>query len=288
MNWPATLVNSLWVGSSLPAWNTFRRALNRPDKTQQHLLGAMLADNMHCAYGRTHGFGQIAGYADFVRRVPLTDFETLAPWIDRIRSGERGVLTTAPVTHLLPTSGSTGAGKLIPFTQPLQRQFNQAIGPWIADLALKHPQILFGPAYWSITPPQKKSTTGSSVVPVGFADDADYLGGAKARLVRAGMVVPGRLSDTGDLEEFRFQTLLALLKEPDLRLISVWHPSFLTLLLDALPEMWEKILAQLNLSDQRRVHQLEQANPLEPETLWPHLRVISCWGDGHAAMPLAE
>jgi len=33
---------------------------------------------------------------------------------------------------------------------------------------------------------------------------------------------------------------------------------------------------------------LERANPHQPETLWPSLKVISCWGDGHAALPLAE
>src|SRR5262245_40591346 len=116
MNWPATIANSLWVGSSLPAWNAFRRALNRPAEAQQNLLRALLAANSDCAYGRAHQFNEIKDYAGFVRRVPLADYEHLAPWVDRIRRGEQGVLTTTRVTHLIPTSGSTGARKLIPFT----------------------------------------------------------------------------------------------------------------------------------------------------------------------------
>ena len=68
MNWQATIANSLWIGSGLPAWSAFRRALHRPAQTQWDLLRNMLADNSHCVYGRAHGFGQIKDYADFVRR----------------------------------------------------------------------------------------------------------------------------------------------------------------------------------------------------------------------------
>ena len=288
MKWPATIANSAWVGSSLPAWRAFRRALHRPAETQWNLLRNLLANNSDCDYGRAHGFGRIKDYADFARRVPLVDYENLVPWIDRIREGDQGGLTAAKVTHLIPTSGSTGARKLIPFTRQLQGQFNRAIDPWITDLALRQPQMLLGPAYWSITPPQRTLASETSVIPIGFADDASYLGGAKGELVRTAMVIPDPLGNLEDLDEFRFRTLLCLLGERDLRLISVWHPSFLSLLLDALPGHWGKILAQLGQKDKRRAHDLERANPHQPETLWPRLKVISCWGDGHAAPPLAE
>ena len=288
MNWPATIANSLWVGSSLPAWVNFHRALNRPAEVQWDLLRRLLACNSDCAYGRAHGFGEIKSYEEFARRVPIVDYENVAPWVNRIRDGEPRVLTSERVTHLIPTSGSTGARKLIPFNAGLQREFNRAIGPWMADLARQHSKILFGPAYWSITPAQQPPEAEPSAVPVGFADDASYLGGAKGWLVRAAMVAPNELGNVHDLEEFRFQTLLCLLRQRDLRLISVWHPSFLTLLLDALPDHWGKILAQLRRENNHRARELENTNPHQPESLWPHLRVISCWGDSHAELSLAD
>ena len=288
MNWPATIANSLWVGSSLPAWVNFHRALNRPAEVQWDLLRRLLVCNSDCAYGRAHGFGEIKSYEEFTRRVPIVDYENVAPWIDRIRGGEPRALTNERVTHLIPTSGSTGARKLIPFTAGLQKEFNRAISPWMADLTRQHLKILFGPAYWSITPAQQPPEAESSVVPIGFADDASYLGGAKGWLVRAAMVAPNELGNAHDLEEFRFQTLLCLLRQRDLRLISVWHPSFLTLLLDGLPDHWEKILAQLRRENNHRAREVENTNPHQPESLWPHLRVISCWGDSHAELSLAE
>jgi len=42
-------------------------------------------------------------------------------------------LTEEPVLLLEPTSGSTSAKKLIPYTRGLQREFSSAIGKWLWD-----------------------------------------------------------------------------------------------------------------------------------------------------------
>jgi len=284
----ATIANSLWIGSSLPSLARFNRALNDPAAAQDGLLRGLLARNAESAYGRAHGFAEIRGYEEFARRVPLVNHDDLEPWIERIRHGEARVLTTEPVTHLIPTSGSTGARKLIPFTDGLQREFNRAIGPWIADLARQHPGILFGPAYWCITPAMQSVETEASLVPIGFADDASYLGGWKSWLARKATVAPDGTSSIADMEEFRFRTLSCLLRERDLRLISVWHPTFLALLLDALPNYWERILAELHQDQRRRARELERVNPADAPSLWPNLEIISCWGDGQAESAIAD
>jgi hypothetical protein len=288
MNWRATIANSLWISSSVAALVKFQRAVRRPAETQRDLLHDLLARNAECEYGRAHGFDSIRSYKEFAQRVPMVDYDDLEPWIERIRRREFRLLTSEPTTHLIPTSGSTGRRKLIPFTNGLQQEFDAAIGAWIGDLARQHPGISRGPAYWSITPTTQSVELEPSVVPIGFADDASYLGGVKSWLVRAAMVVPNGLSQTANLEEFHYRTLLCLLRQRDLRLISIWHPSFLTLLLDAVPVHWEKLMTDLRRIRSSRARELERANPRQPETLWPKLRVISCWGDGHAELALGE
>jgi len=62
-----------------------------------------------------------------------------------------------------------------------------------------------------------------------------------------------------------------------------WHPSFLTLLLDALPDHWSEIVKQISLENTGRARELEHADPRQPGTFWPQLHVISCWGEGHGA-----
>ena len=287
MNATATIANSLWIGSSLPGWRRFRAALNRPDAIQQNLLHQLIRINAESAFGRLHHFSEINNYTQFVRNVPILNYEDLAPWITRIQNGEQGVLTQGKVTHLIPTSGSTGGRKLIPFTKALQNEFNRGVAPWIVDLAREHPDIIFGPSYWCITPPAQSLEAEGSTVPIGFDDDISYLGSIKSRVVRAAIVAPVEISGVFDFADFRFRTLTALLRPRDLRLFSVWHPSFLTLLLDALPGCWDKILSNFRSTSYNRLRELEKADPLRPETFWPRLRVISCWGDGQAAIPLA-
>ncbi len=294
MRLKATIANAIWTASNLPAYRRFRQALREPQITQRQKLSDLLKQNVNTAFGKAHGFDRIGTYEEFTHRVPLSDYSALEPWIARIRQGDRNVLTRDPVTHLIPTSGSTGARKLIPFTAGLQREFNAALGPWLVDLARQSPGLIGGPAYWSITPAIGGEAAEKSAVPVVFDADTAYLGGGRRRLADAVMAVPSRVGRAKSLEVFRYQTLLHLLLCRELRLISVWHPSFLTLLLDALPAHWEGLVSDIERGTgstpalPQRACELRAADSLQPETLWPSLRVISCWGDGAAAFALDQ
>jgi hypothetical protein len=308
MNLLPFLANLAWVASSWPGGRQFRRALHCPEQTQDEWLSRHLARHGNAAYGRAHGVDGIRSYAEFARRVPLVDYEDLEAWIRRIQRGEAAVLSTDPVQHLIPTSGSLGAQKLIPFTAGLERDFNAALGPWIMDLHRAKPRLACGPAYWSITPAAQTEAKEPSAIPIGFEDDGQYLGGVRRRFVDAVMAVPPVLRQVTDQEAFRYLTLLCLLRHRDLRLMSVWHPTFLMLLLDRLPGIWGELLHDLRagecsraiplpaavrsrlglVSNPRRVRELKRADPTRPESLWPDLQMISCWGDAHAELAVQE
>ena len=271
----ATAANLAWLAASAPAHARFVHALRDPAGAQRTWLRSHLSRHASCAYGRSLGLGEIRGYEDFARRVPIADYDDLAPWIASIRRGETDVLTREPVTRLLPTSGTSGARKLIPFTSSLQSEFNAAIGPWFFDLWRQHPSLALGPAYWSLTPSGAAHESAPSAVPIGFDTDSHHLGGARARIVAATMAVPSTVAAIRDLAEFRRTVLRHLLACADLRFISVWHPSFLSLLLDTLEREWSTLSS--TLPPARRA--------LDPARLWPKLRVVSCWADAHAAAP---
>ena len=63
--------------------------------------------------------------------------------------------------------------------------------------------------------------------------------------MEAALAVPNAVKHLRDLSVFRYVTLLFLLRQPRLRLISVWHPTFLSLLLEALPGGWESLLRDI-------------------------------------------
>jgi len=306
----AAWAQRLWAAANLRRWRRFRAALGDPGRCQRRLLLATLRANAETAFGRRHRFAGIATVEDFRRRVPLVRYDELTPWLDRIRRGEPAVLTRDRVLLLTPSGGSTAAAKLVPFTRALQAEFQRAIGPWVVDLFRRHPGLARGCAYWSLSPAAEPagSEPEPGAVPVGFADDTAYLAGLFRRLVGRTLAVPAAVSRLADVESFRYATLLHLLRARDLALVSVWHPSFWTLLLEPLARHWERLLEDLAAGtltppaanenggdaapapdpDPARAAELRRLGPGSPAAIWPRLAVISCWADGHAAGAAAD
>lgn len=296
----AALANVAWLAASSPAHHAFARALRNPRAAQESLLRRYLHENGATRFGSEHGFAAIRDYRDYAARVPARDYEAFRPWIAAIARGERGVLTQDAVRTMQPTGGSTGGRKWIPFTPRLQAEFARAVSAWITGMAREHPAILRGRAYWSVTPAAETPADPVMQLPAGFEDDSAYLGGAMAPLVAATMAVPGGLRRVRDIGEFRRLTLLHLLRAEDLGMISVWHPSFLGLLMDAMAEQWSGLLADLAKgvttgepaldvpASPRRAQALRATSPEEPADVWPHLALISCWGDAAAAGPMEQ
>lgn len=295
----ASVVNVAWMTAQLGGYWRFRRALGRVQPTQETLLMGYLQKNAATEFGRRHGFATIRSVREYQERVPLSTYEDYIDSIQRLRSGAGGILTAARVNCLEPTSGSTQAAKLIPYTRDLQSEFGRAIAPWMFDLALSAPANLGGPAYWSITPAmtQPVSSEGDDAngTAVGFEADSAYLGGWLGWLANLTLVDCNDLRHIQDVEDFRRRTLVRLLSEGDLRLISVWHPTFLTLLLDTLVASWGELVddvsrglppagaVRASRANPARARQLARADPSRPASIWPRLTLVSCWGDGHAA-----
>lgn len=281
----ARVANTLWSLASVPAYVAFRAALHEPERTQAAILRRYVERNADTAFGRRHGFDRIASPADFARRVPVADYDATSPDIDRVARGESNVLTADAVVRLATSSGSTRARKLIPYTRELQREFGRAIGPWIVDLFARDPSLIGGPAYWSISPvvdapPEPARPAGAP--PIGFDDDSAALGGIAARLVDAVMAVPASVRLVRDVDAFRYATALALLRRRDLRLVSVWHPSFLELLLDTIVREWPQLL------DDVGDRPLRDVDPRDVRAIWPRLGLVSCWADAHAGPAAAS
>ncbi len=296
----AAAANLVWLGASVGPWRRFRAAARQVGAAQARRLREYLTRNAATAIGKRYRFAAIRSVEEYQERVPLGGYDELAPYVERIRRGERQVLTREPVRRLQPSSGSTSAAKLIPFTATLQRELRAAVGPWMVDVAMRHRAVLNGPAYWSITPAFATPASADAAVPVGFEDDAAYLGGAVAWALGAALAVPSAVARLRDVAEFRRATLLYLLRASNLRLLSVWHPSFLTLLLDTMVAEWDRLVRLVGRgfvsadatvripAARRRAEALGEADPACVASVWPRLALVSCWADGHAARALPD
>ena len=192
----------------------------------------------------------------FRENVPVVSYDDLIPWLDRISSGASDVLFAGRPIAFERTGGSSGAAKLIPYSAGGLRDFQRSVAPWFADVVTTH--RITGRAYFSISPATRPATSIAGI-PVGLPDGA-YLGEAASAALAKMTAVPFDVASISDVGRWREETLRHLTAARDLELLSVWSPTFLLQLLDHIRD---------------------------PRTLWPRLKVVSCWASG-ASRPFAE
>ena len=224
--------------------------------TQARKLAQIVNQNSETDFGKRFGFSRIKSIVDFRSAVPITTYEDYEDYVAQIADGKEGVLTRNRVLMLEPTSGSTSPSKFIPYTASLKKEFQAGIFPWLYDLLSKRPGLTKGSFYWSITPASHQQERTSGGIPIGFGDDGAYFTDEQKVLISQLSAVPFDVAQIQDIEEFRRQTLAYLTSNKDLVFISIWNPTFLSLLLRPL------------------------RNPGE---VWPNLSLISSWADGNAA-----
>ncbi|WNG23061.1 GH3 auxin-responsive promoter family protein [Cystobacter fuscus] len=292
-----------------PSALRFHQALSRPERAQAECLSRVLrAVEGTTQAARLPGFPRVRTAREFQDAVPLSTPDSVLADIEALKAGARRVLTRAPVSRFEPSGGSSGASKYIPVTQGLLGEFHHALAPMLFDLLTARPALRAGPSYWSISPIGRKQGRTPGGIPVGSVEDSAYFPRFLQPLLTRVFAVPGAVAWLPDVESCRYVTLWFLVAREDLALVSVWNPSFLTLLMDALERHGERladdlergvcrppggsggdvgaVLARLRFSPQpQRARVLREAlrSGLRGAALWPRLSLLSMWTDAQAA-----
>lgn len=87
------------------------RALRRVREVQEGQLLRFIRHAQDTEFGKRYGFGTIQRYEDYRSRVPVGDYDSFSPSIERMRSGERNVLVPELVQYYGNSSGSSTKGK---------------------------------------------------------------------------------------------------------------------------------------------------------------------------------
>jgi hypothetical protein len=90
-------------------------------EVNRKLLSDILTENSATEYGVKYDFANIKNADDYRRKVPLTDWDDYAFYIEKIADGEKNVLTKADIVHLANSSGTTGKLKQVPVTKRSQQ-----------------------------------------------------------------------------------------------------------------------------------------------------------------------
>lgn len=87
-----------------------------PMEENEKLLFKILRSNAGTEYGKLHNFAGIGSIEEFRKNVPVSAYEDFAPYIERVKNGEKNVLTSSEILGYSRTSGSSGVPKYIPAT----------------------------------------------------------------------------------------------------------------------------------------------------------------------------
>ena len=89
----------------------------KPHKTQDKVFKNLISKAKNTAFGKDHDFKNIVSYDDFKKRVKVTDYEGLRPYVDRMVAGEEDILWQGKPLYFAKTSGTTSGAKYIPITK---------------------------------------------------------------------------------------------------------------------------------------------------------------------------
>jgi hypothetical protein len=299
----SVILNALIHTVTRARWHNFMGRCRHLEQTQRGLLEERLQRNADTVFGREHDFARLKSPADYARALPVSSWETVDPYVDRLIAGETDVLTAGPrPTMFNKTSGTTGKPKLIPVT-PESKQgnaLNQKV--WAFAAIGPHPRFLAGKVF-PIVNKAVEGYTPHTNIPYGAVS------GLMVRdahpLARAKYAYPYEAVEIEDFNARRYAMMRCAVPE-SVSFIPASNPNALLKLFESadthkadlfrdihdgtlsanhdIPGPIRDALSRRFKPNPGRARELEQlaerAGRLQPRDYWPDLKLIGCWKGG--------
>ncbi|MDB2492885.1 GH3 auxin-responsive promoter family protein [Flavobacteriaceae bacterium] len=98
-------------------YNKINRWASNPIETQERVFQSLISDASSTQFGRDHNFKNISTHEDFIKQVPVRDYEALRPYVEKVVAGEADILWKGRPLYFAKTSGTTSGAKYIPITK---------------------------------------------------------------------------------------------------------------------------------------------------------------------------
>ena len=281
-----------------------------PMASQRRLLDLIIGKNRDTAYGRQYGFASLKGVRDFQERLPIVDYDTLQPYVDKAMQGMQGQLTRRSPTFYAMTSGTTGSSKYIPVTSESRVSKSKLMKIWLSAVFRDHPEIFSGKILQLVSPEVEGQT--ESGTPVGSESGHAYRN--MPAVLKKMYAIPYDVYEIKNYEA-KYYTLLRLAVATPISVIATVNPSTVLLLAKYLGANTENIIRDVRdgtlhrdlvLTDEMRIALEKVLNPnparaaklelaankgdnkLTPREVWPEMRLISCWKGGTVGQYLKQ
>jgi len=112
------IINSLVNWFNIKRRNDIELFKKHPFQVQQELCLNLVKKAKDTFWGQTYNYNSIKSVSDFQRAVPISSYESLCPYIDRLIKGEQNILWPSEVKWFAKSSGTTNdKSKFIPVSK---------------------------------------------------------------------------------------------------------------------------------------------------------------------------
>jgi hypothetical protein len=94
-----------------------KKGMETAVQDQQDTFNQLVKAAAKTEFGKDHGFENIKSHADFIKQVPVRDYEEFKPYIEKIKQGKHNILWKGQPIYFAKTSGTTSGVKYIPISK---------------------------------------------------------------------------------------------------------------------------------------------------------------------------
>jgi len=275
----------------------FLSAVDAPERAQAQALERVLDAARGTTFADHVGLNGVRTLQDYRAAVPVTPSAEHESWLQRAAIRGPGVLTRHAHLAFNRTSGTTGAPKDLPVTEPWARAVSEAQVVWLAAMIAEQPELAAVGARALTTVGRRQEGRTAQGVPVG--SNTGRMHRAQPWWVKLRYAVPERVFSIPELE-VRTYVLLRLALAVDVRSWTTANPSTL-LVLSRAAVRWRDELAR-DLHDGTLKHgpaadlggrerralrawtwrKRRLPDDPRPAAYWPNLACVNCWKGGSA------
>ena len=113
-----TIVNSIATWFIKKRMHQIELFIKYPHEVQDELFGNLINQAQDTEWGKKYDYASIRNQEQFKSRVPIQDYESLKPYIERMLKGEQNILWNTEIKWFAKSSGTTNdRSKFIPVSQ---------------------------------------------------------------------------------------------------------------------------------------------------------------------------
>lgn len=273
-------------------------------ESQEKTLQSLLRLNAGSQFSRDYGLKPGLTVKEFRSRIPVSDYSLVAPYIDRMKTGDHGALlgTNNRLVMYAVTSGTTSQSKLIPVTDRFVEDYRRSWQTWGAGCYHDHvmQQQLF---LVQVASSHRRFTTPDGT-PCG--NISGLVASMQRFMVRSLYTIPLEVIQLQDSIAKRDAVVRFAISDPWVGMLITANPSTVLQMAEYAESNAEslirdihdgtasrttlpadqKLLARLLKPRRRRAQELERIiskyGALNLSACWPHLNCLGVWSGGSA------